>query len=131
MAVDYGLDISCTTDIDPLLGLVTGEEMMAQVCIRRLYCRKGSLLSDPTDNTLDARDFVSGGIANSAALLSIQGQCQGALLADERVLSVSVVAEYDTVFRVLTLRIAGQGADGPFSLVLSVDSVTVQLLEPL
>ena len=127
--VDYGTDLSCKADLDPLLRDVTGNELMAEVCLRRLYCRKGLLLSDPNDNTLDARDFIGTGISSSD-LTRIQGLCVGALLGDERIHSAAVVATFETRTKTLTLVITAVGANGPFSLTLAVTALTVDLLRP-
>ena len=124
---DYGLDMWCTTDIDPLLADVTGEELMGQVCLRRLFTRKGALLSAPSANTLDVRDFLNDSISDSD-LPRISASCQAALLDDERIQTATVTSVFDRATRVLTLSIAGIGASGPFALTLSVNSVTVQLL---
>jgi hypothetical protein len=112
-----------------MLRLVSGPEMMAQVCLRRLYCRQGRLLSNPNDNTLDARDFVADGVTQKD-LPRIGGQCQGALLGDPRIAKASVLASFSPLTKTLTLNITGTGSLGPFALVLSVTSVTVQILKP-
>lgn len=127
---NYGVDLSCTSDIDPLLRDVTGVELMAQVCVRRLFCRQGRLLSNPIDNTIDARDFLSQGITPSD-LPRIQGLCAGALLGDPRIFPpTTVAASFNPNLRVLTLAINATGAAGPFSLTLAVSAVTVELLRP-
>lgn len=127
MAIDYGRDLSCTTGLDPLLRDVTGNELMEQVCLRRLYARPGSTLSNPVDNTLDARDFLSQGITPSD-LPRIQGLCAAALLGDQRIFSATVLGSFTPSTNVLTLNIAGNGAQGPFNLTLAVSAVTVELL---
>jgi hypothetical protein len=127
MAVDYGRDISCTTDLNPLLLDVTGSELMGQVCLRRLFARPGSTLSNPVDNTLDARDFLSQSIT-PRDLPRIGGLCVAALEGDQRIFSASVVASFDPILHLLTLDIAGTGANGPFNLTLVVSAVTVELL---
>lgn len=126
-SIDYGVDLSCTTDLNPLLIEVTGSDLMAEVCLRRLFARPGSDISNPVDNTLDVRDFLSTGIA-SQDLPRIAGLCQGALLGDQRVFTASVSADFDTGTRTLTLGITGTGAFGPFNLTVSVNDVTVELL---
>lgn len=126
-SVDYGSDFSITTDLDPMLRLVSGTELMNQVCVRRLYCRPGALLSNPVDNTLDVRDFLSQGIT-TRDLPTIQGRCQAALLGDQRIYSATVAATFDPNLNVLTLAITGNGALGPFNLTLAVSAVTVELL---
>lgn len=126
---DYGSDLSCTTDLDGLCRVVTGNELMAEVCVRRLYCPAGGLLSDPTDNTLDARDFLSADIG-PGDLTRIQGLCAQALMGDPRILSAQVTAKFDNASRTLTLTINVVGALGPFTLTLSVTALTVELLRP-
>ena len=125
--IDYGVDLSCDTDIDPLLRDVTGTTLMQQVCLRRLFCRPGRLLSNPVDNTIDVRDFLSGDITPEQ-LPGIRGKCQSALLGDQRIFSATVAASFDPNLHVLTLSIVGNGASGPFNLTLAVTGVTVELL---
>ena len=128
---NYGRDISCTTDLDATFRLVSGVEMMGQVCLRRLYCRKGRLLSDPNDQTLDARDYLSQGIAATQGGISrIKGQCQTALVADPRIFTAIVSPVFDSLERRLDLNIVGTGAFGPFALTLRVTELTVELLRP-
>lgn len=125
---NYGVDLSCTDDLSALLNTVSGTELMGQVCVRRLYCRKGSLLSNPLANTLDARDFISSEVG-PGGIAKIQGLCQAALLDDERVFDVQVVATFSRNQKTLSLAITGTGAQGPFALVLGVSSLTVELLK--
>jgi len=130
MATDFGRDISCTTDLDPLLNDVTGNDLMVQVCVRRLFCRQGSCLSAPNAITLDVRDFLNGSLdlSQQSATQNISVQCQNALLGDERILSCTVDATYTFATKLLALQIQANGANGPFSLTLSVNQVTVQLI---
>lgn len=126
---NYGNDISCVTDLDPFGLIVDGTTMMAQACVRRLICRKGSLLSDPLYG-IDVRDFLNSRIDAAALNSRIPAQVQGELLRDERIQAVSVAATYDSSTKALTLDIRCVGAAGPFGLVLSVTSgeVTAQIL---
>lgn len=126
-AVDYGADLSATTDLDPMLRTVTGSELMGEVALRRLYQRPGSLLSNPVDNTLDVRDFLSQGIT-TRDLPTIQGRCVAALTGDQRIYSATVAATFDPNLNLLTLAITGSGALGPFNLTLAVSDVTVEVL---
>lgn len=128
---DYGTDLSCDTDLDPMGAVVSGFTMMAQVCVRRLFCRKGALLSDPLYG-IDIRDFLGSRIV-ATDLTRIQALCQAELNRDERIFSATVVATYTTSTKTLDLKINGVGAEGPFSLVLSVadGEVTVQILSPV
>ena len=126
---DYGSDLSCGTDVDPLLRLVTGSELMAQVALHRIYCRQGRLLSNPVDNTIDARDFIAQGISQKD-LPRIQAQIMGAILGDPRIFSCSVQAEYTFATRSLDLEIQGTGSRGPFQLTLRVTALTIEQLRP-
>jgi phage baseplate assembly protein W len=114
---DYGLDISCITDIDPSLRLVSGNELMREVIVRRLTCRKGSLLSDPLYG-IDIRDFLNSRI-DSKALTRIQSLVTGELQNDERILSVTSVASFNTTSKALTIQMQGKGASGPFNLTIT------------
>lgn len=125
---DYGSDLSCTTDLNPTCPVVEGAELMAQLCLHRLYCRKGGLIGSPNENTIDARDFIGQGINGVKDLQRIKGVVTNVLLADERIASVSVEATFDHRARVLTLRITGTGALGPFTLTLLVSALTIELL---
>ncbi len=127
--IEYGVDFSCDTDLNPLLLLVRGNELMSQVCLRRLFARPGSLLSNPVDNTLDARDFLSTGITPSD-LPRIGGQCASALMGDQRITTASVVASFNASTNLLSLAISGFGALGPFNLTLAVSAVTIEILRP-
>lgn len=124
---DYGQDLSCMTDLDPVMRLVSGVELMRQVAFRRLYCRQGSLLSDPTAETLDVRDFM-GMAVESGGLSKIQGLCQAALLGDARIDSAVVIATFSNATRKLTLQISCTGSNGPFELTLAVSALTVEVL---
>jgi hypothetical protein len=126
---DYGVDLDCGSDLNPMLTTVTGQTLMEQVCLRRLFTRPGRLLSNPVDNTLDARDFLSAGITPTD-LPRIQGQCAGALLGDQRISSATVAASFAPQPGLLTLDITGFGAFGPFNLTLAVSAVTIEILRP-
>ena len=126
---DYGVDLSCTSDLNPLLIDVTGTDLMNQVALHRWMGRTGSLLSNPVDNTIDVRDFVSAGIT-PADLPRIRGQAAAALTGDQRIYSATVAASYDPKTNTLTLNGVGVGSDGPFNLTVAVTSVTVELIAP-
>lgn len=133
---DYGSDVAMvvsggTIDLDATFRLVRGVELMSQVGCKRLYCRKGQLLSDPNDNTLDARDFVNQGVASSeGGLARIKGQCEVALTGDPRIFTAIVTPSFDRQSGTLTLAIKCTGAQGPFTLTLAVTALTIELLRP-
>lgn len=124
---DYGRDWSCAVDLLPTFAEVTGAELMAQVCMRRIYTPTGALFSAPLADTIDVRTYLSTEV-DQAKINLIRGACTGAIMADPRVLSVTVTPTWSPATRTLTLAIAGTGAEGPFALTLAVSSVTVELL---
>lgn len=124
---DYGLTFRAGTDLDPTLRIISGPSAMALLCLRRLYTPAGTLPSDPNAITVDVRTFLSKGM-RSGDVGIIQAQCVQALLDDERIFDVTVVAALDPSFSSLTLTIHGTGAEGPFSLTLGVTSLTVEIL---
>jgi hypothetical protein len=126
---DYGRDFMCLTGIDPMLRTVAGIPLMCQVALHRLYCRRGALLSNPNDSTLDARDFIGQGVSTNEDMIRIQGLCVAALLGDERIQSANVKAEFNSGTRILTLTVRGKGAEGPFSLVVAVSALTIEVLK--
>lgn len=126
---DYGRDLSCTTDFLPTFAEVTGADLMAQVCMRRIYTAPGSLFSAPFADTIDVRTYLSTEVDPSRAEINaIRGACTAAIQADPRVLSVLVEPTWEPSIRSLSLRISGEGAAGPFALTLNVTAVTVELL---
>lgn len=128
MAADYGSDLSCTDDLNPNGLVVSGVTMMAQVCVRRLITRKGSLLSDPLYG-IDLRDFLNARI-DQAKLNVIGSLSKGELERDERIDRADIITSYSQDTKRLTLKISCTGSLGPFALVLSVSlgQVTVQIL---
>jgi hypothetical protein len=126
---DYGVSFRCLEDLDPLLSMVSGQELMNQQMVHRLYTPTGSLLSDPNAETLDVREFISKGMSESDIPV-IQSRIQACLLDDERINTVNVQITFNgqAASRRMTVYIRGTGALGPFSLTLSVSSLTVELL---
>lgn len=128
---DYGTDINGATDLAASLTNINGDPLLAQVICRRLYTPSGSLLSAPAAKTIDLRDYLSTTQnRNGTSTGYIRTAITQALLDDERILSVTVDLRFDpdlaggTMFVGLT----GYGANGPFALTLSVNSVTVEVL---
>lgn len=121
---DLGTDISCTLDSPPEMGEVTGRTCLAQAIVRRLITPRGRLIDDP-DYGYDLSQYLNDDLARSD-LARIQFESESECTKDERVLSASVVLTVasGTMTAIVTL----QDADGPFTLVLAINDVTVQLL---
>ncbi len=128
MTTDYGIDVWCDADLDPLLRNVTGERLMAQAMLHRLQTRPGMLLDDPTYG-FGLSDLLSEE-TSPAELASISARMENELEKDERVLSVDVKGTAIEEAGAFTYEfdITGHGAAGPFALTIGVDGVTVELL---
>ncbi len=122
---DYGTDVFCTTDFDPTMPMVSGPRVAINRLARRLYTPRGSCPHAPNDG-IDIRDFLN----TPTKPEIIAGQIRSELLKDEACLDAVVDAVIGGTFqrRTLDAHITVTLADGPFSFVLSVNDVTVQLL---
>lgn len=122
---DYGVDLSCVTDLDPVLRTVTGKTLLAQAIVRRLTTPRGMLIDDPNYG-LDVREWLSMEMT-PIVLARLRAAVRSELEKDERVSSVNV----DTTFTngVLTMNLfINANEDDPLSLVLAVTDVTVTIL---
>ncbi len=127
---DYGYDMSGGVDLTPTLLDVEGDDLMRQVCLRRLYTPNKSLLSSPDEETCDLREFISTEQDLAASqLTTIRGAINAALMADSRIFSVTIELEWEPFAGLLTVALAGTGATGPFKLVLQASAATVTVLE--
>jgi len=124
---DYGYDMAGSLDITPALHDVGSDNIMPQVCVRRLTTSAGSLLSAPEEDTIDLRDYLSSGLTEND-LYAIRSDMNIALTADERIDTVDITLQFDRVTEVMTTSVKGNGALGPFELTLSVSSVSVDII---
>jgi hypothetical protein len=113
-------------DGDPSLRTVTGRAILVQSLLCRQSTPRGSVIDCPND-CLDLRDYVAEGMTPTQ-VLSIYGTIQAELLKDQRVSQAIVNGSYSFQTSVLTLNEAITSSYGPFTLVLAVSAVTVQLL---
>ena len=113
-------------DGDPSLRTVTGRALLVQSLLCRQTTGRGSVIDCPND-CINLCDYVQAGMT-SAAILQLFGTLQTELLKDQRVTSAIVTGSYNPQTSVLTINEAIQSSYGPFTLVLGVSSVTVQLL---
>ncbi len=128
--VNFGTDTSCTT------GLVTGRlssglRLVGEAMFRRLTTSRGLLKGgeDEQNYGLDLADAV-GKITNASQQAAVQQQVEQEVLKDERIDTAtctitSTVSGPSTSWQVT---IEAQTGQGPFSLVLGVSGVTVDLL---
>jgi hypothetical protein len=121
---DFGRDLSCVTDLTPDCREVTGFRVLGEAIARRLLTPRGRLIYDPNYG-YDLSQFLNAdlGPGDTAKITAnIQAEC----LKDERVLQAqaSVVLQGSVLSVTATIATAA----GPFTLVLSVSAVDVQLL---
>ena len=125
MAVDLGTDITCTDDIDPSFALSSGATQLAQALYRRIITPRGGLPDAPAygfgASTIIDQDMTARQVAVLANSIDAE------FMKDERVLSSSTTGTFaNQIFVGSTLVTT---AAGPFRLVLSISSVSVDLLQ--
>ena len=113
-------------DADPSMRTTTGRQLLIQSLLCRQTTPRGSVIDCPND-CLDLKTFVSAGMTPTA-ITSLCGTIQNELLKDQRVAVVTITGVYNFQTATLTLNEAIQSSYGPFTLVLAVSSVTVQIL---
>lgn len=122
----YGSDFSGIEDIDAFWSFETNElKAFQQAIARRLICPPGALFYAPTYG-FDVRSLIADTVDTDAAARSIDAEVR----KDERVASSLTTVTFVSN-GVLTISITVTPANpalSPFSLTLSVTSVTVQLL---
>lgn len=133
MATDFGRDIYGDVDITPTLEEAEGIPNMLGVCVRQLYTPNQSLLSDPSHQSIDLRQFLgvdmplqSDGQLNTN---TVRAAATAALLADPRIFSATVKVEWFAVGNYMTVAITGVGSSGPFELTLGVDRARIKVLQ--
>jgi hypothetical protein len=130
MALVYGQDVSCTD------GLRTGRyvseaRLVAEACYRRLTTPRGMLRGGEEEQNygLDLVELI-GSTSTKSDAAALPGRIKAELKKDERVETVET-----TVSRIVDgpavrfeIEILVTTAAGPFTLMLSVNDVTVELL---
>lgn len=122
-----GVDWLGLNDLDPSGELVEGPACLAQDLVHRLSTPRGGLFYDESYGA-DLRAYMEEGLTPQriAAIPSeVSAECE----KDERVKSAKVSAAFDFQKETLSILIALLTAVGPFTLVLSVDKLTVELLK--
>ncbi len=123
---DFGSAVSWVADMTPEGGVVTGNLVVAQAIARRLMTPRGRLIGYPNYG-YDLTQFCNGDIGDSD-VPSIQSGIEAECLKDPRVASAVSSVSLDPS-GLMTVKVTATSANGPFTLVLSVSQVTVQLLK--
>ncbi len=128
---DFGTDLSCTSDLDPNAAEVNGTLGLAQALYRRLITARGGLIDDPTYG-FDVASMLDDAMTNRQIAV-IASMIDSEMRKDQRVLTSKTSGTWtpgagNAGKYVATSLITS--AFGPFSLVISVSSVTTTLLAP-
>lgn len=107
--------------------MASGIDVLAQSVARRLVTPLGSSQDAPNDG-MDLRSLVSQGMT-AQQVAKLPGQIQGQVLKDVRVLSCDASGiVFNPATSVLTVPLNISSNAGPFTLTLSVTSVTVSAI---
>jgi phage baseplate assembly protein W len=123
---DFGVDLSCVSDIEPSFDLVRGRTALAQALARRLGTPRGGLFYDPTYG-YDLRAHLNAAIGpldTFAIGAAVETECE----RDERVQRTTATVSFNAQTERLRVALVVEDADGPFPLVLEVSAVTVEIL---
>jgi hypothetical protein len=128
MATDYGTDLSCITDLSPLMAESSGRMVLIEAALRRVTTGRGMVIDSPNDG-VDLNEALSDDMT-TLERARIRALVESELVKDERIFSATVTRnDYDVHTKTLRMSIRLIDADGPFSLTLAINSVSVQLLE--
>lgn len=126
----YGLDVSTFVDgdLDPYFRPLLGARVVAEAVVRRWTTPNGGLFFDPAFG-VDVRALVSQAMTPQT-LFALSSQLAAQAEEDERVLSATVDVAFNAQTRKLRISAEIRTARGPFTLVVSADRLSVELLDP-
>ena len=129
----YGTDVQAMDDLPDPEVLCSGDVNVAYALTRRLFNDPEAMEEIGITSEYDAinlNDWIGGtyNLNDRTVLDDLQQQATQAIYKDPRVDTITVTATY--VAGVLSVSVAGDGSDGPFSFVVSVssDGVTAPFL---
>lgn len=128
----YGTDISCESDLDPLMTEIDGGTTLAlaQAIVRRLDTPRGSL-PDDGNYGIDVRGFLNRG-TSAADVRQMAGEIRNEVLKDDRVDTLTVTVRPNSVGSEITIELAVQPVDaaiGGFALTLAASDADLLLEE--
>jgi hypothetical protein len=126
-----GTDIDVLDDLPPTFRLVSGQRNLANALARRLSTPSGALAifgGDP-EYGFDLRDKMNSSWTQEE-LAALGSQVESECRKDERVEGATVTASHNLSTSTLTVDAQIESAEGPFSLILKVSDVGIELLRP-
>jgi len=123
--VDFGTDVSTFPVPDTSFATITGFRVLAEALARRLLTPRG-FLSFHTDYGTDTRLYVNEAIDDST-LARIKAEVAAELRQDERVHDADATVAFTPATETLTITCQVVTAAGPFSFVLALSKLKVEL----
>jgi hypothetical protein len=125
---DYGVDVKALSDLPDPEEIATGDENVAHA-LGRLLLQPDTALDEIGDNedcdSVDLRDYL-GESMSAEDVRQLEARIVKILSRDPRVETVEVSVTLTA--GELSVEVDGNGTEGPFSLVLTVDEVSASIL---
>jgi hypothetical protein len=131
MAEDnFGVDVSTFLDgdLDPYFRSISSARVVAEAVARRWLTPTGALFYDPAFG-IDVRELL-GAALTPERVFALRTRLAQQAEEDDRVDAAEVDVQLDRASGRLVIRASLQTAVGPFALVLAIDQLRVDLLEP-
>ena len=126
MSDPLGSDWLALNDIDVYGQICEGKACLGQDLLHRFTTPRGGLFYD-TSFGKDLRVYLEESLTPER-IAAIPGEVSQEAEKDPRVESAKTTVSYDTKTEKLTISITAATANGPFTLVLEVSKLTVELL---
>lgn len=123
---DFGTTLSCVTDFASDARTVTGFMVVGEAIARRWSTPRGRLIAYPNYG-FDLQQYVNADMS-PRDIAGLRAGAEAEAEKDERVEKCKVAAALETSTGILTLSAIVQTAKGPFTLVVAVSSVTLDLI---
>jgi hypothetical protein len=133
LSSELGVDFDCLTDITPNLTLASGWRNLANALGRRLLTQNGFLFdttgdSQAADYGEDIRAKLNAGFTDED-VGNLEGRIHEQMLQDERVIEADVDVVFTFSTSTMTITIDIETKEGPFTLIMNVSALTVEILD--
>ena len=124
---DYGTTFAALPGQPPdeMFRPISGRRVLAESIARQLTCPPGGLFWAP-DKGIDLRAYLRARL-DSSALTQIRARILATLQLDERIVDAEATVTFRSSDRVLSIKLAIESAEGPFSFVLDVATARVEV----
>lgn len=125
MADIFGSDIACVFELDPGFRETTGNQMLGEAIARRWITPRGGILLDPNYG-FDLNDYLDADVT-AQDIARIQNSLEVEALKDQRIINATV--QVSILNGNLVVNASLTTANGPFTLVVSVNNLNTTLLQ--